>query len=74
MVKKLFLISIFLFTSPVYAQDKGMDLFQKALDNVREYHMRQTMTNPEDALDQALRDFYNEEESTKDVGMVLSGD
>ena len=51
-----------------------MDLFQKALDNVKEYHMRQTMTDPEDALDQALRDFYNEEESTEDVGMVLSGD
>ena len=51
-----------------------MDLFQKALDNVREYHMRQTMIDPEDALDQALRDFYNEEESTEDVRMVLSGD
>ena len=51
-----------------------MDLFQKALDNVKEYHMRQTMTDPEDALDQALRDFYNEEESTKDVGLVLSGE
>jgi precorrin-6B methylase 1 len=60
--------------SPAYAQDKGMDLFQKALDNVKEYHMRQTMTNPEDALDQALRDFYNEEKSTEDVGVVLSGD
>ena len=73
-MKKLFLIFLFLSVSPVYAHDKGMDLFQKALDNVREYHMRQTMTNPEDALDQALRDFYNEEESTEDVGMVLSGD
>ena len=31
------------------------------------------MTDPEDALDQALRDFYNEEESTEDVGLVLSG-
>ena len=74
MVKKLFLIFLLLSASPAYAHDKGMDLFQKALDNVREYHMRQTMTNPEDALDQALRDFYNEEESTEDVGMVLSGD
>ena len=52
----------------------ALDLFQKALDNVKEYHMRQTMTDPEDALDQALRDFYNEEKSTEDVGMVLSGD
>ena len=74
MVKKLFLIFLFLSISPVYAHDKGMDLFQKALDNVKEYHMRQTMTDPEDALDQALRDFYNEEESTEDVRMVLSGD
>ena len=74
MVKKLFLIFLFLSISPAYAQDRGMDLFQKALDNVREYHMRQTMTDPEDALDQALRDFYNEEKSTEDVGMVLSGD
>jgi hypothetical protein len=73
-VKKLFLIFLFLSVSPAYAQDKGMDLFQKALDNVKEYHMRQTMTNPEDALDQALRDFYNEEKSTEDVGVVLSGD
>ena len=68
------MIFLFLSVSPAYAQDKGMDLFQKALDNVREYHMRQTMTNPEDALDQALRDFYNEEKSTEDVGVVLSGD
>ena len=74
MVKKLFLIFLFLHTPSVYAQDRGMDLFQKALDNVREYHMRQTMIDPEDALDQALRDFYNEEESTEDVRMVLSGD
>ena len=74
MVKKLFLIFLFLSVSPVYAHDKGMDLFQKALDNVKEYHMRQTMTDPEHALDQALKDFYNEEESTEDVGMVLSGD
>ena len=74
MVKKLFLIFLILSVSPAYSQDKGMDLFQKALDNVREYHMRQTMTDPEDALDQALRDFYNEEESTKDVGLVLSGE
>ena len=74
MVKKLFLILLFLSVSPAYAQDRGMDLFQKALDNVREYHIKQTMTDPEDALDQALRNLYNEEESTEDVGMVLSGD
>ena len=73
MVKKLFLIFLFLSVSPVHAQDKGMELFQKALDNVREYHMRQPMIDPEDALDQALRDFHNEEESTEDVGLVLSG-
>ena len=71
MVKKLFLIFVFLFASPVHAQNKGMELFQKALDNVREYHMRQTMTDPKDTLDQALRNFYNEEKSTEDVGMVL---
>ena len=71
MVKKFFLIFVFLFASPVYAQDKGMELFQKALENVREYHMRQTMTDPKDTLDQALRNFYNEEKSTEDVGMVL---
>lgn len=71
MVKKFFLIFVFLFASPVHAQDKGMELFQKALDNVREYHMRQTMTDPKDTLDQALRNFYNEEKSTEDVGMVL---
>ena len=73
-MKKLFLILLFLSVSPAYAQDRGMDLFQKALDNVREYHIKQTMTDPEDALDQALRNLYNEEESTEDVGMVLSGD
>jgi len=72
-VKKIFLILLFLSVSPAYAQDKGMDLFQKALDNVKEYHMRQTMTDPEDALDQALRDFYNEKESKENAGMVLSG-
>lgn len=71
MVKKFFLIFVFLFASPVHAQNKGMELFQKALDNVREYHMRQTMTDPKDTLDQALRNFYNEEKSTEDVGMVL---
>ena len=63
MVKKFFLIFVFLFVSPVYAQDKGMELFQKALDNVREYHMRQTMTNPKDALDEALLQFYHETEN-----------
>ena len=71
MVKNFFFIFAFLFASPVYAQDKGMELFQKALENVKEYHMRQTMTDPKDALDQALRNFYNEEKSTEDVGMVL---
>jgi len=71
MVKKFFLIFVFLFASPVHAKDKGMELFQKALENVREYHMRQTMTDPKDTLDQALRNFYNEEKSTEDVGMVL---
>ena len=63
MVKKFFLIFVFLFASPVYAQDKGMELFQKALENVREYHMRQTMTDPKAVLDEALLQFYHETEN-----------
>lgn len=73
MVRILF--AILLFSAPAYSfEDKGMDLFNKALKNVRQYQLEQTMTSPLDAIDQALMEFKNEEESTEDVGMVLSGD
>ena len=61
MVKKLFLIFLFLSVSPAYAQDKGMDLFQKALENVKQYHLEQTMTDPEDAITKALQELENYE-------------
>ena len=61
MVKKLFLIFLFFSVSPAYAQDKGMDLFQKALENVKQYHLEQTMTDPEDAITKALQELENYE-------------
>ena len=60
-MKKLFLIFLFLSVSPAYAQDKGMDLFQKALENVKQYHLEQTMTDPEDAITKALQELENYE-------------
>ena len=37
-----------------------MDFYNKALENVKQYHLEQTMTQPEDALDQALAEFWND--------------
>jgi len=38
-----------------------MDLFQKALENVKQYHLEQTMTDPEDAITKALQELENYE-------------
>lgn len=72
MVRILFVI--LLFSAPAYSfEDKGMNLFNKALDNVRQYQLEKTMTSPFDAIDQALMEFKNEKESQKDAGLVLPG-
>lgn len=39
-----------------------MDLFNKALENVKQYHLEQTMTQPDDALDKALEEFFKNSE------------
>jgi len=63
---KTIIVATILFSSPVFAfetgRDEGMDLFYKALENVKQYHLEQTMTQPEDALDKALDDFWNTHE------------
>ena len=46
---------LFFISSPAFAMEqKGMDLFNKALENVKQYHLEQTMTDPEDAITKAL--------------------
>ena len=54
---------LFFISSPAFAMEqKGMDLFNKALENVKQYHLEQTMTQPDDALDKALEDFFKNSE------------
>ena len=46
---------LFFISFPAFAMEqKGMDLFNKALENVKQYHLEQTMTDPEDAITKAL--------------------
>jgi len=63
MLKTIILSTFLLISSPVSAfetgGDEGMEFFNQILENVREYHLQQTMTKPEDALDEALDDFWN---------------
>lgn len=59
-MKYLLFPILLLSTIPVQAQDNGMDFYNKALENVKQYHLEQTMTQPEDALDQALAEFWND--------------
>ena len=63
MVKSIIVTTLLLFSSPVLAfetgGDEGMEFFNQILENVKEYHLQQTMTKPEDALDKALDDFWS---------------
>ncbi len=62
MVKTIIIGAFLLISSPVLAfenENEGMDFFYEALENVKQYHLEQTMTKPEDALDKALDDFWN---------------
>lgn len=62
MVKTIIIGAFLLISSPVLAfenENEGMNLFYEALENVKQYHLEQTMTKPEDALDKALDDFWN---------------
>ena len=62
MVKTIIIGAFLLISSPVLAfenENEGMNLFYEALENVNQYHLEQTMTKPEDALDKALDDFWN---------------
>ena len=62
MVKTIIIGAFLLISSPVLAfenENEGMDFFYEALENVKLYHLEQTMTKPEDALDKALDDFWN---------------
>jgi len=59
---KTIIVATILFSSPVFAfesTNKGVDFFNEALKNVKEYHLQQTRTDPEDALDDALDNFWN---------------
>jgi len=62
-VKSIIFGTLFLIALPVSAfennSDEGMEFFNKLLENVREYHLEQTMTKPEDSLDKALDDFWS---------------
>ena len=63
MVKVIIFGILFFISSPVFAMEqKGMDLFNKALENVKQYHLEQTMTQPDDALDKALEEFFKNSE------------
>lgn len=63
MLKGIIVTTLLLFSSPVLAfetgGDEGMEFFNQILENVNEYHLQQTMTKPEDALDDALDNFWN---------------
>ena len=62
MVKTIIIGAFLLISSPVLAfenENEGMNLFYEALENVKQYHLEQTMTKPEDALDKALDDLWN---------------
>ena len=62
MVKTIIIGAFLLISSPVLAfenENEGMNLFYEALENVKQYHLEQTMTKPEDSLDKALDDFWN---------------
>ena len=62
MVQTIIIGAFLLISSPVLAfenENEGMNLFYEALENVKQYHLEQTMTKPEDALDKALDDFWN---------------
>ena len=62
MVKTIIIGAFLLISSPVLAfenENEGMNLFYEALENVKQYHLEQTMTKPEDALDKALDDFWS---------------
>ena len=63
MVKTIIIGAFLLISSPVLAfetgGDEGMEFFNQVLENVKEYHLQQTMTKPEDALDKALDDFWS---------------
>ena len=62
MVKSIIVTTLLLLSSPVFAfesTNEGIDFFNEALKNVKEYHLQQTRTDPEDALDDALDNFWN---------------
>ena len=70
-MKYLLFPILLLSTIPVQAQDNGMDFYNKALENVKQYHLEQTMTQREDALDQALAEFWNDGSSDTTEQEVL---
>jgi hypothetical protein len=56
-MKYLLIPILILSTTAVHAQNKKLEIFNQALENLKLYRMEQTMTPPKDALDQALAEF-----------------
>jgi hypothetical protein len=56
-MKYLLIPILILSTTAVHAQNKKLEIFNQALENLKLYRLEQTMTPPEDALDQALAEF-----------------
>ena len=77
-MKKCILLSFLLLGTSVSAHERPGNRTDWSFDtfyqNVREYEMQRTMTQPDDAITKALLEMeQNEKESQKDAGLVLSG-
>ena len=77
-MKKFIVLSILLLGTSVSAQERPGNRTDWSFDtfyqNVREYEMQRTMTQPDDAITKALLEMeQNEKESQKDAGLVLPG-